>query len=634
MRKFYLLILLICSNLIYSQRINPEDVILICSNQQIVGETPQNTSYNSLLTPCSGPFSPLTSSLALFFVEIESGSTFTFTISPEGPVDYDFASWQNPNFENLGPGDRGSQNDGVNTRLYDVGLSLTETLLCEAPGVQPGTGAATVPGFVRYYDVQPGDGILIAVNRWSPEDSGFTLSFGGNAVLNCDILGKTYEKCDVNYDKKEIFDLESIKREINNINNTFIIDFFESIDDARDRLATNVLSSPFEVTVEDSPKKIYARFKRDNGLYVKTIEITLITNEAPKVPEEELRYALCFTEIKNNKKVATFDLTKFESQLQEGHINPITFTYYEALEGIPTKINTPQNYTSDSKKITLHMAINDKCPVEIPIHLVVNDLGITSTAFTYSEFCGIESNSGIVYNLEQTISVLLQQKDKEKYHVQFFTSLADAEQNINEIEDPSAYSVAYNEDRVITVKISDANECFVFSEIRLHAIPRFRIDDQLNTECEPYKLPELPEGYTYYLEANGQGKTLEANTPESIFYGPKTIYIHAMKPYDAPELNNCAFEDSFTITTEGCFIPKGISPNGDQINDAWDLTPYGVINLKIYNRYGIEVYKKTGGYTNEWQGQSNGSKKLPSGTYWYYFEGLTGVYTGWIELIY
>lgn len=637
MRNFYLLVLLIFSNLIYSQRINPEDVILICSNQEIVGETPQNTIYNNLLTECSGPFSPLTSSLALFFVEIESGSTFTFTISPQGPIDYDFASWQNPDFANLGLSDRGSQNDGVNTALYDIGLSLTETMVCETPGARPGTGAATVPGFVRYYDVEPGDGILIAINRWSPEDAGFTLSFGGDAVLNCDILGKTYEKCDLDHDKKESFNLQSIKDEINNINNTFIIDFFESIDDARDVNATDILASPYVVNVEDHTKKIYARFKRSNGLYVKTIEITLITNETPKVPEDALKDALCYQEIKDGKKVATFDLTKFEAQIAEDHINPITFTYFEptAQEGEMRPITNPTAFkTSGQTIVAIHMEINGKCPVETTLSLTVNDLGVEPTSFTYSEFCGIEAEKGILYNLNQTIPFLLQNKEKEKFNLQFFTNRQDAEENSNEIEDPSKYLVPYDQVQTITVKISDDNTCFTFSEITLNAIPRFRIEDQLNTACKPYQLPSLPEGYSYYLKANAEGETLEGNTPETTFYGPKTIYIHAKKEYDLPALNTCTFEDSFTITTEGCMIPKGISPNGDGKNDYWDLTPYGVLNLKIFNRYGVEVYKKTGGYIKEWHGQSNGNTKLPSGTYWYYFEGLTGVYTGWIELIY
>ena len=99
MRKLILIISLIASNLIYSQRINPEDVTNLCSNESLGGQTPPNSNYTNLRTSC-GPFNPLSSSLVLYYVEIESGSTFTFRISPNAPVDYDFASWKNPNFDN------------------------------------------------------------------------------------------------------------------------------------------------------------------------------------------------------------------------------------------------------------------------------------------------------------------------------------------------------------------------------------------------------------------------------------------------------------------------------------------------------------------------------------------------------
>ncbi|MCS4239653.1 gliding motility-associated C-terminal domain-containing protein [Myroides odoratus] len=636
MKYFSLLILLITSNLIYSQRINPEDVTNLCSNEQLGGQTPPNSNYTNLRTSC-GPFNPLSSSLVLYYVEIESGSTFTFRISPNAPVDYDFASWKNPNFDNLGPADRGSQNDGVDARQYDIGLSMTETMLCEEPGASTWLGnTATVPGFVRYYDVQPGDGILIAVNRWSDTDAGFTISFDGNAnaVLNCDFDKKTYEQCDENYDNKEIFDLDLIKEDINNSEQTFIIDFFEDREDAKKTTSTNVLSSPYTVKAEDNPKQIYARFKRANGNFLKTLEIELVLNEVPKKPKEPLKYALCVEELKDKEKIATFNLTRFENKLSENNIGKIDFTYFEPFNDTIRKISNPTKYSSMRNTITIRMTIDDKCPIDIPLQLVVNDIDIKSTAFTYSELCATETETGLVYDLNQTVSTLLSNKDEIKYNIHFFNSPEDAESETNAIEDPSNHLVPYYQEQLITVKITDNNTCSTQSEIRLHAVPRFRMEDQVTTECTPYRLPELPEGYAYYLESNNQGNNIKLNTPESIFYGPKTIYIYAKKDYGLPKLNDCTFEDSFTVTTEGCIIAKGISPNGDGLNDNWDLTPYGVINLRLFNRNGIEVYKKTGGYTNEWYGQSNGSTKLPSGTYWYYFEAITGVYSGWIELMY
>ena len=75
-------------------------------------------------------------------------------------------------------------------------------------------------------------------------------------------------------------------------------------------------------------------------------------------------------------------------------------------------------------------------------------------------------------------------------------------------------------------------------------------------------------------------------------------------------------------------IPEGLSPNGDGINDLFEII--GAENfpnnkLTIYNRYGNEVYTFSPGYVNQWVGQSNstmnlGGDKLPDGVYFYVFD--------------
>lgn len=96
-----------------------------------------------------------------------------------------------------------------------------------------------------------------------------------------------------------------------------------------------------------------------------------------------------------------------------------------------------------------------------------------------------------------------------------------------------------------------------------------------------------------------------------------------------------ACDTCMDINYQKVFIPKGISPNGDGLNDFLDLTNYNVERLKIYNRLGKLVYK-AGKYQKEWYGQSeSGNKLLPSGTYFYVMENiLNDTYTGWIYLIY
>lgn len=87
-----------------------------------------------------------------------------------------------------------------------------------------------------------------------------------------------------------------------------------------------------------------------------------------------------------------------------------------------------------------------------------------------------------------------------------------------------------------------------------------------------------------------------------------------------------------TVTVGGCFIPRGISPNGDNKNDNFDLSGFDVSELSIFNRYGEEVYNKSG-YSNEWYGQNDNGKELPTGTY-YYAVKLNGgeQKTGWVYI--
>ena len=66
------------------------------------------------------------------------------------------------------------------------------------------------------------------------------------------------------------------------------------------------------------------------------------------------------------------------------------------------------------------------------------------------------------------------------------------------------------------------------------------------------------------------------------------------------------------------FIPNAFSPNGDGVNDFWEilgLQNYSGNKLEVYNRLGIKLYE-TNDYKNDWYGTYNG-QQLPDGTYFY-----------------
>lgn len=69
-------------------------------------------------------------------------------------------------------------------------------------------------------------------------------------------------------------------------------------------------------------------------------------------------------------------------------------------------------------------------------------------------------------------------------------------------------------------------------------------------------------------------------------------------------------------------IPNAFSPNGDGINDVWNIIGkeyYPDIVVTIYNRWGQAVWKSVRGYPVPWDGRSLG-KALPVDSYHYIIE--------------
>lgn len=106
-----------------------------------------------------------------------------------------------------------------------------------------------------------------------------------------------------------------------------------------------------------------------------------------------------------------------------------------------------------------------------------------------------------------------------------------------------------------------------------------------------------------------------------------TAAISASSTYDSDDTNNTA---SVTVDPVKFFVPEAFSPDGDGVNDTFEMPGLGALypdfNLEIYNRWGNKVYE----YSNNgkaspewWDGYSKGNltlsknKKLPTGTYFY-----------------
>ena len=86
------------------------------------------------------------------------------------------------------------------------------------------------------------------------------------------------------------------------------------------------------------------------------------------------------------------------------------------------------------------------------------------------------------------------------------------------------------------------------------------------------------------------------------------------------ENGTCSATGQLVISVfEELDIPTSFTPNGDGTNEVWNIpgsNKYPNSSLRIFNRWGQEVYSQLNGYNEPWSGELNG-KLLPVGTYYY-----------------
>ena len=165
-------------------------------------------------------------------------------------------------------------------------------------------------------------------------------------------------------------------------------------------------------------------------------------------------------------------------------------------------------------------------------------------------------------------------------------------------------------------------------------------------EVEPQNYEvEYNSDRLYFWEISG-GEILYNNNNSITIQWPDIAGTYNISVYTTQF--NCVGDTSYhEITIEEChtqiFIPTVFTPNGDGVNDTWQIfnienyEPY--INIQVYNRLGQLVYKRTEEYnTNLWDGTNMGNgKDLQIGVYNFIIRVNTGEseksYTGCVTII-
>jgi gliding motility-associated-like protein len=136
-----------------------------------------------------------------------------------------------------------------------------------------------------------------------------------------------------------------------------------------------------------------------------------------------------------------------------------------------------------------------------------------------------------------------------------------------------------------------------------------------------------PGGYASYLWQDNSTR------PTYLVTVPGTYWV------TATDQNGCTTSDTVVVKFGACFtakIPNTFTPNGDGINDTWNISAlqyFPQCSVLIYNRWGLQVYQSTG-YAKPWEGKQSG-KNLPIGVYYYVIDlkNNTKPMTGFVTII-
>lgn len=170
-----------------------------------------------------------------------------------------------------------------------------------------------------------------------------------------------------------------------------------------------------------------------------------------------------------------------------------------------------------------------------------------------------------------------------------------------------------------TVLVKNEASCMDSATVTINVIPKLHADAGLDQN--------ILEGQSVQLAAAVSDGDNSYSWLPDIFINNAHVLNPIVNPgndityfFTVSSNNGCGISnDSVRIHVfKKVVIPNAFSPNGDGINDKWNikaLTSYSNYELSVFNRYGQIVFT-TKDYSKPWDGTYNG-KPLPVGTYYY-----------------
>ncbi len=175
------------------------------------------------------------------------------------------------------------------------------------------------------------------------------------------------------------------------------------------------------------------------------------------------------------------------------------------------------------------------------------------------------------------------------------------------------------------------NSCVFEGQVRVEVLPEikpgFRVEkSQICGETPRLKFINETEGADNYLWSFGNGTTSTEESPDFQYVQEVDQIIYQVSL--SAQTDQCQEVITRPLEIRRLNAPNVFSPNGDNKNEFFTISSDQEVSLKVYNRWGREVYYSAD-YQNQWKAEN-----LNPGIYYYQIKLKNeGQCKGWVQVL-
>lgn len=201
------------------------------------------------------------------------------------------------------------------------------------------------------------------------------------------------------------------------------------------------------------------------------------------------------------------------------------------------------------------------------------------------------------------------------------------EEGLNDPKSPTPIATP-SDTTTYYVHIVDKNNCSHEDSVTVFVIPEVIADFEYEiiNGCESLPVVQFTNtsiGVEEFVWDFGDGTTSTEENPVHQYQEEGSYKVSIQTAHDI-----CSDVKEINLPLRLFFIPNVFSPNGDNVNEYFEINSNVPVNLTIFNRWGKEIYKKDD-YNNKWDAEG-----FPSGIYYYEVKLPDNTFCkGWLQVL-